>query len=147
VVREPGADIVYLATSSGGRVVADRDVLGGMLPVLSIAGPVPDQRERHADVLAKADVLAIDTSDLLEESEDAFEALADGLDPSRAGLPGNHLGGAATSVGTTVYKSVGSPERVIVLARGTVALMQDQHPGRVIDSLTGLDRNLSLRET
>jgi ornithine cyclodeaminase/alanine dehydrogenase-like protein (mu-crystallin family) len=142
-VAAAGADIVYLATNSGGRVVADLDVLGGVPLVLSIGSTMPDQRELHADVLARADVLVIDTTDVLEESGDALEAIAGGLDPSRARLLGDYLGGTPASVSTTVYKSIGSPEQDIVLAWEIVGLIQDQqHPGRVIDSLTDIKRNL-----
>jgi alanine dehydrogenase len=138
-----GADAVYLATNSGGRVVAGLDVLAGVPLVLSIGSTMPDQRELHADVLVGADVLVIDTPDLLEESGDALEAISAGLDPSRAQLLGHYLAGAATSTGSTVYKSIGSPEQDIVLAWEIVGLLdREQHAGRVIDSLTDIKRNL-----
>ena len=131
-----GADVVYLATNSGGKVVADLDVLGDVPLVLSIGSTMPDQRELHAEVLAKADVVVIDTVDVLD-------ALAGGFDQSRARLLGSYLDDAGTPVGTTVYKSIGSPEQDIVLAWEIVSLLQDQeHPGRVIDSLTDIKRNL-----
>jgi alanine dehydrogenase len=142
-VAAEGADIAYLATNSGGRVVADLDVLGGVPLVLSIGSTMPDQRELDADVLGKADVVVVDTPDVLEESGDALEAISRGLDPSRVRLLGDYLSGAGARVGTTVYKSIGSPEQDIVLAWELVALLQDQqHSGRVIDSLTDIKRNL-----
>lgn len=138
-----GADVVYLATNSGGKVVADLEVLGGVPLVLSIGSTMPDQRELHADVLAKADAVVIDTPDVLEESGDALDALAGGFDPSRARLLGHYVDDPGTPAGTTVYKSIGSPEQDIVLAWEIVSLLQDQeHPGRVIDSLTAIKRNL-----
>ncbi|CCG05364.1 ornithine cyclodeaminase [Blastococcus saxobsidens] len=137
-----GADAAYLATNSGGKVVAGLEILAGVPLVLSIGSTMPDQRELHADVLAKADVLVIDTPDVLEESGDALDALGGGLDPARALLLGDYLGAAPAS-GSTVYKSIGSPEQDIVLAWEIVSLLEDQqHPGRVIDSLTDIKRNL-----
>jgi ornithine cyclodeaminase/alanine dehydrogenase-like protein (mu-crystallin family) len=138
-----GADVVYVATNSGGRVVAGPDVLDGVPLVLSIGSTMPDQRELHADVLAKADVLVIDTPDVLEESGDALAALDSGLEPSRAQVLGDYLGDGGTPTRSTVYKSIGSPEQDIVLAWELVALLEgQQHPGRVIDSLTDIKRNL-----
>ena len=138
-----GTDVVYLATNSGGRVVAGPDDLAGVPLVLSIGSTLPDQRELHGDVLAKAEVLVIDTPDVLEESGDALDALEHGLDPSRALLLGSYLADARPASGTTVYKSIGSPEQDIVLARAIVDLLQDRGtPGRVIDSLTDIKRNL-----
>lgn len=138
-----GADVVYLATASGGRIVAGPEVLADVPLVLSIGSTMPDQRELSADVLVQADVLVIDTPDVLEESGDALDALANGLDPARARLLGDYLTGPVPSSTTTVYKSIGSPEQDIVLAWDIVALLQEQqHPGRLIDSLTDMKRNL-----
>jgi alanine dehydrogenase len=138
-----GVDVVYLATNSGGRVVAGPEDLAGVPLVLSIGSTMPDQRELEGEVLAKADVLVIDTPDVLEESGDALEALDRGLDRSRAVLLGEYLSRAAGPAGSTVYKSIGSPEQDIVLARAIVTRMDGQQaPGRVIDSLTDIKRNL-----
>jgi alanine dehydrogenase len=138
-----GADVVYLATNSGGRVVAGPEDLAGVPLVLSIGSTMPDQRELGGEVLAKADVLVMDTPDVLEESGDAIEALDRGLDTSRAVLLGDYLTGAAGPADSTVYKSIGSPEQDIVLARAIVAQMDAQQAaGRVIDSLTDIKRNL-----
>ncbi|MFW3171794.1 ornithine cyclodeaminase [Geodermatophilus sp. CPCC 206100] len=138
-----GADIAYLATASGGRVVAGPADLADVPLVLSIGSTMPDQRELDGDVLAKADCLVIDTPDVLEESGDAIEALDRGLDPSRVRLLGDYLAGPRDPGGTTVYKSIGSPEQDLVLARDLVALLEaEEHPGRVVDSLTDVKRNL-----
>jgi alanine dehydrogenase len=138
-----GADIVYLATNSGGHVVAGREDLAGVPLVLSIGSTMPDQRELRGDVLAMADLVVIDTPDLLEESGDALEGLAAGLDRSRVRLLGNYLTEAPARGVCTVYKSIGSPEQDIVLAADIVTLMEkEQADGRVIDSLTDIKRNL-----
>jgi alanine dehydrogenase len=138
-----GADVAYLATNSGGRVVAGLADLVDVPLVLSIGSTMPDQRELDGDVLAKADCLVIDTPDVLEESGDALEALDRGLDRSRVRLLGDYLAEQRVPGGTTAYKSIGSPEQDLVLAREIVALMEAQgQPGRVIDSLTDIKRNL-----
>jgi alanine dehydrogenase len=138
-----GADVVYLATNSGGRVVADGDDLGGAPLVLSIGSTMPDQRELRGDVLAEAALLVIDTPDVLEESGDAREALASGLERSRVRLLGEYLDDPPGLNDRTVYKSIGSPEQDIVLAADIVAVMDDQQAGgRVIESLTDIKRNL-----
>jgi ornithine cyclodeaminase/alanine dehydrogenase-like protein (mu-crystallin family) len=138
-----GADVAYLATNSGGRVVAGPADLADVPLVLSIGSTMPDQRELDGDVLAKADCLVLDTPDVLEESGDALEAIERGLDLSRARLLGDYLAGPPDPSGTTVYKSIGSPEQDIVLARDIVALMVAQAaPGRVIESLSDIKRNL-----
>jgi alanine dehydrogenase len=137
------ADVVYLATNSGGRVVADRDDLAGVPLVLSIGSTMPDQRELEGKVLAEADVLIIDTPDLLEESGDALDAAGAGLDRSRVRLLGDYLDSAPVRAGRTVYKSIGSPEQDLVLAKSIVDHLDDQQiQGRVIDSLTDIKRNL-----
>lgn len=138
-----GADVVYLATNSGGRVVAGAADLADVPLVLSIGSTMPDQRELDGDVLAKADCVVIDTPDVLEESGDALEAGQRGLDRSRVRLLGDYLAGPAVPNGTTVYKSIGSPEQDLVLARDLVALLDAEgHAGRVIDSLTDIKQNL-----
>jgi ornithine cyclodeaminase/alanine dehydrogenase-like protein (mu-crystallin family) len=135
--------MVYLATASGGHVVAGREDLAGVPLVLSIGSTMPDQRELRGDVLAGADLVVIDTPDVLEESGDALEALGAGLDRSRVRLLGDYLAGIPEPTGCTVYKSIGSPEQDIVLAADIITLMNKQQAeGRVIDSLTDIKRNL-----
>lgn len=138
-----GADVVYLATNSGGRVVAGTEDLAGVDLVLSIGSTMPDQRELAGEVLARADVVVADTPDVLEESGDAIEARALGLEPGRVHLLGNYLAADPRPRGATVYKSIGSPEQDIVLAAALVSLLADRGvPGREIDSLTAIKQNL-----
>lgn len=138
-----GADVVYLATASGGRVVAGQEDLAGAGLILSIGSTMPDQRELSGEVLAKADVLVIDTPDVLEESGDALDARRLGLDPARARLLGDYLATAPRPTGTSVYKSIGSPEQDVVLAAALVSLLDEQGtPGRLIDSLSAIKQNL-----
>jgi ornithine cyclodeaminase/alanine dehydrogenase-like protein (mu-crystallin family) len=138
-----GADIVYLATNSGGRVVVAPQELDGVPLVLSIGSTMPDQRELPGAVLCAADQVVIDTPDVLEESGDALEAIDQGLDRSRVRVLGDFITSPQAGGGTTVYKSIGSPEQDLVLAKTLVDLMDsEQIPGRVIDSLTDVKQNL-----
>lgn len=137
-----GADIVYLATNSAGRVVADEELLRETHLVLSIGSTMPNQRECNGDVLARADVLVIDTPDVLEESGDALEAAERGLDHGRVHLLGSYLNGAGARGVRTVYKSIGSPEQDLVLAHAVLSSVDGNSHSRVIDSLTAIKRNL-----
>jgi ornithine cyclodeaminase/alanine dehydrogenase-like protein (mu-crystallin family) len=138
-----GADVVYLATNSGGRVVVDPEDLNGVRLILSIGSTMPDQRELPGAVLAGADLVVIDTPDVLHESGDAIEAREQGLDSSRVQVLGDFLDSGRMPEGTTVYKSIGSPEQDVVLAKALVDLLDsEQVPGRTIDSLTDIKQNL-----
>ena len=142
--RPPGAPTS--STSPPTRAAAwwpGRTDLAGVPLVLSIGSTMPDQRELDGTVLAEADVLVIDTPDLLEESGDALDAAVQGLDRARVQLLGEYVDSPSGRTGTTVYKSIGSPEQDLVLAKAIVDhLSAQQVPGRVIDSLTDIKRNL-----
>ncbi|WP_426243610.1 ornithine cyclodeaminase [Nocardioides sp. LHG3406-4] len=136
-------DVVYLATGSRHVVVGAADLADVPL-VLSIGSTMPDQRELPGAVLTGASVLVVDTPDVLEESGDALEAVALGLDRSRVRTLGDYIaepGGQAA--GTTLYKSIGSPEQDLVLAKAIIDAMDAVGgDGRVIESLTDIKRNL-----
>jgi len=135
------ADVVYLGTGSS-AVVARAEDLAGVPLVLSIGSTMPDQRELPGEVLAGAAVLVVDTPDVLEESGDAIAAAAVGLDRSRVRLLGDFIADPGSRApGTTLYKSIGSPEQDLVLARAIVDDMEGLD-GRFVDSLTDLKRNL-----
>lgn len=135
------ADVVYLGTGSSSVVVSPDDLAGVPL-VLSIGSTMPDQRELPGEVLADADVLIVDTFDVLEESGDAIDAAAHGLDRSRVRLLGDFITDPGVpAAGTTLYKSIGSPEQDLVLAKAIVEDLE-RHDGRFVDSLTDVKRNL-----
>ncbi len=136
-----GADVVYLGTGSSSVVVAPEDLAGVPL-VLSIGSTMPDQRELPGEVLADAAVVVVDTWDVLEESGDAIAAADAGLDRSRVRLLGDYIEAPGSpAAGTTLYKSIGSPEQDLVLAAAIVDDMAGLD-GRFVDSLTDVKRNL-----
>lgn len=135
------ADVVYLGTGSSSVVVSPQDLAGVPL-VLSIGSTMPDQRELPGEVLAGAGVLVVDTFDVLEESGDAIDAASCGLDRGRVRLLGDFIADPGAPVaGTTLYKSIGSPEQDLVLAKAIIDDMEGLD-GRFVDSLTDLKRNL-----
>lgn len=136
-------DIVYVATGSSQVVVGPEDLAGVPL-VLSIGSTMPDQRELPGQVLAGASRLIVDTEEVLEESGDAIEAATVGLDSGRVMLLGDYLRDPGEPLpGTTLYKSIGSPEQDIALAKAVVDRVREAECDvRVIDSLTAIKRNL-----
>lgn len=135
------ADVVYLGTGSSSVVVRPEELAGVPL-VLSIGSTMPDQRELPGETLVGAEVLVLDTPDVLEESGDAIAAASLGLDRSRVRLLGDFIAEpGAPAAGTTLYKSIGSPEQDLVLAKAIVDDMEGLD-GRFVDSLTDLKRNL-----
>lgn len=135
------ADVVYVGTGSS-SVVVRAEELAAVPLVLSIGSTMPDQRELPGEVLAGAAVLVIDTPDVLEESGDALDAASIGLDRSRVRILGDFVADPGPrAAGTTLYKSIGSPEQDLVLAKAIVDDMAGLD-GRFVDSLTDLKRNL-----
>jgi ornithine cyclodeaminase/alanine dehydrogenase-like protein (mu-crystallin family) len=139
-----GADMVYLATNSGGAVVASSQDLRGVPFVASIGSTLPAQRELHGDVLAGAGCVVVDTWDVLEESGDALAATQLGLTRDRVML----LGGMRDrswhdAVGQVVYKSIGSPEQDLVLAHRIIDAAQATGDfGRPMEPLSTIKQNL-----
>jgi alanine dehydrogenase len=139
-----GADMVYVATNSGGAVVATPEDLHGVPFVVSIGSTLPTQRELHGDVLADAACVVVDTWDVLEESGDAIEAAEIGLTRDRVTL----LGGMPDrswqdTVGQVVYKSIGSPEQDLVLAHRILGAARSTGSfGRPMEPLSTIKQNL-----
>lgn len=132
-----GADVVYVATNSRGAVVVDHAVLDGVPLVLSIGSTVPAQRELAGDVLLGADRVVIDTPDVLEESGDAIEAIAQGFDVEGVARLGDVLtSGAGGTVGQTLYTSIGSPEQDVVLALAILDRARTEGLGSTIPALS-----------
>jgi ornithine cyclodeaminase/alanine dehydrogenase-like protein (mu-crystallin family) len=139
-----GADMVYLATNSGGNVVVSREDLRGVPFVASIGSTIPLQRELHGDVLTGAACVVVDTWDVLEESGDAISARELGLDRGRVmllGAMGEHSW--QDTFGQVVYKSIGSPEQDLVLAHRIIDVAQHTGGfGRPMEPLSTIKQNL-----
>lgn len=138
------ADVVYVATNSGGHVVIEESDVASVPVIASIGSTLPAQRELAGAVLSTADRIVVDTDEVFDESGDALEALELGLDRSRARLLGQVLTdpeGPAPG-GTTVYKSIGSPLQDLVLGAAIVRAAEDEGFGRRIDPLSAVKVNL-----
>lgn len=137
-----GRDLVYVATNSGGRVVASLRDLRDVPFVASIGSTIPQQRELDGDVLAGADAVIVDTMEVLEESGDAIAAAAVGLDRSRVLLTGDMPSRQWDRSGLTVYKSIGSPEQDVVLGYAILQAAANEGFGRVVRPLSAIKQNL-----
>lgn len=137
-------DVVYVATNSGGRVVLDHDAVAHVPIVASIGSTLPAQRELAGEVLTRADVVVVDTLEVLEESGDALEAMRSGWDHSSVMLLGDALVGDAPEapVERAVYKSIGSPEQDLVLAAAILESAAEHGFGRRIEALSAVKENL-----
>lgn len=137
-------DVVYSATNSGGHVVLRHSDVAHVPVIASIGSTLPNQRELAGDVLVEADRIIFDTPDVFDESGDAIEAIADGLDQSRAELLGSALQSDVLPDRSrrTVYKSIGSPEQDLVLASMILDTAAEQGFGRRIDPLSVVKVNL-----
>jgi alanine dehydrogenase len=139
-----GADMVYVATNSGGAVVTSREELHGVPFVASIGSTLPTQRELHGDVLAGASCVVVDTWEVLEESGDAIAAAELGLARDRVMLMGDMRDRSwQDGVGQVVYKSIGSPEQDLVLAHRIIGAAQTSGDfGRPMEPLSTIKQNL-----
>lgn len=137
------ADMAYVATNSGGKVVLGWESVAGLPFVASVGSTIPVQRELGDAVLAKADRVVVDTWDVLEESGDALAARELGLDRSRCLLLGDMPTVAwDQTMGVTVYKSIGSPEQDVTLAASILQLAAEHGFGRPIHPLSNVKKNL-----
>ncbi|MFB7574854.1 hypothetical protein [Streptomyces sp. NPDC056165] len=138
-----GADLVYAATNSGGRVVLHGTDVTDIPVIASIGSTLPGQRELGGEILAGAARVLVDTPDVLHESGDALEAHDRGLDPDRVELLGTALQqGQGKVEAMTVYKSIGSPEQDLVLAAAILDAAATGGFGRRIAPLSAPKVNL-----
>jgi ornithine cyclodeaminase/alanine dehydrogenase-like protein (mu-crystallin family) len=138
-----GADLVYVATNSGGVVVAGPEDLADVPLVLTIGSTMTDQRELSGRVFTSADRVVLDTFDAWDESGDIVEARVAGLERDRVELLGAYLAAPGRPAGRLVYKSIGSPEQDIALAAALVRwLGENEVDGRTIETLSDIKQNL-----
>lgn len=137
-----GANLVYVATNSDGKVVLAAADLRGVPFVASIGSTLPAQRELSGGVFTQAERVFVDTFDALEESGDMIEARAAGLDRGRVRLLGQMGPADQRADGLTVYKSIGSPDQDIALAHAIVERAREAGLGRAIAPLQAVKVNL-----
>ncbi|MGQ0803491.1 MAG: ornithine cyclodeaminase family protein [Actinomycetota bacterium] len=120
------ADVLIAATNTAGRGPA---VLGRWLHpgmhVSSIGSTTPRQREIDPDVFARADVVVVDSLDVLEESGDAIAAKQAGMLALENVLPLSTLVARRSDIprepqSITLYKSIGSGLQDVCLAHAVV---------------------------
>lgn len=115
-----GADMVYVATNSGGQVVLGHEDVAHLPFIASIGSTLPAQRELDGAVFLKAARVVLDTPDALEESGDLIEAREMGFRADDVQLLGDMGPPAPDIAGPTVFKSIGSPEQDLTLAHAIV---------------------------
>ncbi|WP_131105959.1 ornithine cyclodeaminase [Ornithinimicrobium sufpigmenti] len=138
------ADLVYSATNSGGRIVIDEADVASVPVIASIGSTLPNQRELGGRVLTTADRIVVDTDEVFDESGDALEAIALGLDRNRGEMLGHALFGTTTPDRgiRTVYKSIGSPLQDLILGAAIIEAAEQNDFGRRIDPLSAVKVNL-----
>lgn len=142
-----GADVLYAATNSRGRIVIEFEDVARVPFVASLGSTLPSQRELAADIPCRAGVVIVDTKEALTESGDMLAAASTGeFDAARVGLLGATLQTGPesfrTQPGPILYKSIGTPEQDLVLAYRILMLAADRGLGRLIEPIASLKRDL-----
>ncbi|MFC5209573.1 hypothetical protein ACFPM0_23835 [Pseudonocardia sulfidoxydans] len=115
-----GADLVYVATNSGGQVVLCHEDIAHLPFVASIGSTLPAQRELDSEVFLRAGRIVLDTFDALKESGDLIAARERGFRGDGVRLLGDMEPGAPDIAAPTVFKSIGSPEQDVLLAHAII---------------------------
>jgi alanine dehydrogenase len=134
-----GADVAYVATSSQHPFVAAADVAHVRL-VAAVGATRPDHHELRGDVLGAAAEVVVDCADALHEPGDVVDALEAGWDPTGAALLGDWLGRPppAANGSPVVFKSIGSVEQDLVLARRLLSAAEEQGRGEEVEDIGSL---------
>ena len=143
-VREAlaGADMVYVATNSGGHVVLRHEDVAQLPFVASIGSTVPPQRELDGEVFLRAGRVVLDTLDALDESGDLVEARERGFRADAVRLLGDMEPGPPDAPGPTVFKSIGSPEQDVMLAHAIIEQAEAEGFGTRVAPLQAVKVNL-----
>lgn len=138
-----GADLLYVATNSGGKVVLRAADVVGIPVVASLGSTLPSQRELAGEVLLAAGRVVVDTEEVFDESGDALEAIAGGFDRRQAVLLGDELRrDRPAPAGQVLYKSIGSPVQDLVLAAKIIDQARADGFGRTQSPLSAVKVNL-----
>jgi ornithine cyclodeaminase/alanine dehydrogenase-like protein (mu-crystallin family) len=130
-----GADAAYVATAATSPVVSAADVRHLRLTA-AVGATRPDHHELSGDVLAEAATVVVDCVDACEEPGDARDALRFGWDPGSATLLGNWLREPTDE--PILFKSIGSVEQDLVLARQLLLAAEQLDLGREIEPVASL---------
>ena len=133
------ADAAYVATASRSPFVSAADFADVRL-VAAVGATRPDHHELHGDVLARAAQVVVDCHDALHEPGDVIDALADGFDADTAVLLGDWLKAQPLEPAGApiVFKSIGSVEQDLVLARHLLAAAEADGVGEEIDDVASV---------
>lgn len=133
-------EALYVATSSHHEPFLSADTLGTPRFIAAIGSTMPVHRELFGNVFLHARQVIIDTPDAAHESGDAIEAMDDGWDPNQAVLLGDYLDSRplAPEAGMTLFKSIGSVEQDLVLARYLIDEAVAKGTGKIIEDVASL---------
>ncbi|MGI9556541.1 MAG: ornithine cyclodeaminase, partial [Solirubrobacterales bacterium] len=134
-----GADVVYVATAATDAFLAAADIAPLRL-VIAVGATHSSHHELHGDVFGSARQVVVDCADAGREPGDAVDAAAHGWDPSTAVLLGDWLQAPAPVAGggPILFKSIGSVEQDLLLARGLLAAAEEQGVGEQIEDVGSL---------
>lgn len=133
-------DALYVATSSHHAPFLAAADIGSATFIAAIGSTMPVHRELVGDVFVKAAEVVVDTRDATHDSGDAIEAVEHGWDPATAIMLGTYVDRAPLepSEGVTLFKSIGSVEQDLVLARYLLDEAERTGSGTVVDDVASL---------
>lgn len=130
------ADAAYVATAARAPVVTAGDVRHLRL-VAAVGATRPDHHELAGDVVTEAGAVVVDCTDALHEPGDMIDADRHGWDAGTATLLGDWLRRPCPPIDgrPILFKSIGSVEQDLVLARHLLASAEAEGLGREVDEV------------
>jgi alanine dehydrogenase len=130
------ADAAYVATAARAPVVTAGHVRHMRL-VAAVGATRPDHHELAGDVITEAGTVVVDCADALHEPGDMIDANRRGWDSSTAVLLGDWLQRPCPPVNgrPILFKSIGSVEQDLVLARHLLAAAEARGLGSEVDEV------------
>ncbi len=129
-------DAAYVATAARSPVVTAADV-AHLRFIAAVGATRPDHHELSGDVIAQASAVVVDCTDALHEPGDMIDAERHGWSSDGAVMLGEWLERSASrsSAGSILFKSIGSVEQDLVLARHLLAAAQERRIGREVTEI------------
>lgn len=127
------ADAAYVATAARAPVVAAADV-AHLRFIAAVGATRPDHHELSGDVIAQAGAVVVDCADALHEPGDMIDAGRNGWSADGAIMLGDWLEAPTepSSDRPILFKSIGSVEQDLVLARDLLAAAEERQIGREV---------------